>query len=490
MWIHTRNSMMKLSSKFSDLAIAISTIAVFILSANGCTKVDDSLGYNLMPDNQKMTVHIDTLSGVKTYLYRFDSIVSSNLAYAYAGKEYSPVYGERRNSFIIQFLPSSIPYEDGFGLDPIIDTLYLALALDNTHGNTDVEQTFEVFRVYCDTLSVDSTYYSNFPVSRFIKEDEMLFTFKHSGKENLVTALEPTAFGREFMESLVKLDTAVYRDDSLFQKTYNGLYIRPAAQSPRDAATYVWSLSSSDTYMVLNVRDHDSIDHTLIHDTLSAVYSILDGTKYGNLSINLADFDYTGTELGNLQTQTDNFTDTLTTQPVCYVQTMGGVDTRLSLSDIAEQLYKLRVTEQGDTLSIMINQAAMYVRIDEQTVEGLNTAPARLGSYLNIRNMTPVPDYMYAYEKNMQSSNSSYVLPYNGFLNRSNYYYPLDITSYIQHLMANETLPEDSDRRLSEIFYLSASAYDFFGFGNVALKGYGSDRPIDIVVTYTLINNK
>lgn len=480
---------MKLSSKFSDLAIALSTIAVFVFSANGCTKVDDSIGHNIVPNDQKMTVHIDTLSGVKTYLYRFDSIVSSNLEYAYAGKEYSSVYGERRNSFVIQFLPSSIPYKTGFGLDPIVDTLYLALAIDNTHGNTDVEQTFEVLRVYCDTLSVDSTYYSNFPISRFIKEDEVLFTFKHSGKENLVTALEPTALGREFMESLVKLDTAIYRNDSLFHKTYNGLYIRPVNESPRDAATYVWSLSSSKTYMVLNVRDHDSIDHTLIHDTLSAVYSILDGTKYGNLSINIVDFDYTGTPLGTLQAQTDDFTDTVTVQPECYVQMMGGVDTRLALDDVAQQLYKLRIID-GDTLSIMINQATMYIRIADQTVNGLNAAPTRLGSYLNIRNMTPIPDYMYAYEKSTQASDASYVLPYNGYLNRSNYYYPLNITSYIQHLMANETLPEDSDSRLSDVFYLSSSAYDFFGFGDVALKGYGSDQPIDIVVTYTLINNK
>lgn len=168
---------MKLSSKFSDLAIALLAIAVSVISINGCTKVDDSIGYNLMPDNQKMTVHIDTLSGVKTYLYRFDSIVSSNLEYAYLGKEYSSVFGERRNSLIIQFLPSSIPYESGFGLDPIVDTLYLSLAIDKTHGNTDVEQTFEVFRVYCDTLSVDSTYYSTF---RFHALSRKTKCFSHS----------------------------------------------------------------------------------------------------------------------------------------------------------------------------------------------------------------------------------------------------------------------------------------------------------------------
>jgi len=480
---------MKSSSKFSAIATALLSIAVSVTVMNGCSKVDDMIGYNMMPDNQKMAVHIDTLSGVRTYLYRFDSIVSSNLEYAYLGKEYSSTYGQRTNSLLIQFLPSSIPYESGFGIDPIIDTMYLALGIDQTHGNTDVEQTFEVFRVYCDTLSVDSTYYSNFPIARFINEDEPLFTFKHSGKNNLVTALSPTVYGREFMESLVKLDTAVYRSDSLFHSTYNGLYIRPAATSPRQAATYSWKLSGSDTYMVLNVRDHDSIDHALIHDTLSAAFSISDGSAYGNLSINMVDFDYSDSELGVLQSQTDNFTDTLTVQPICYVQTMGGVSTRLSLSDIASRLSALRVKD-GDTLSIMINQATMYAAIDDRTIDGLNTAPSRLGSYLNIRNMTPIPDYMYSYEKSTQSSNADYVLPYNGFLNRSNYYYPLNITSYIQHLMQNETLPENDGGRLSDIFYLSSSAYGFFGFGNVALKGYGSDRPIDIVVTYTLINNK
>lgn len=480
---------MKLSNKFSDLAIAISIIAISVLSVNGCTKVDDSLGYNLMPNNQRMSVHIDTLSGIKTYLYRFDSIVSSNLGSAYFGSEYSTVFGLRQNGFVIQFLPNSIPYEDGFGIDPIADTLYLALAIDGSHGSTDVEQTFEVFRVYCDTLSVDSTYYSNFPISRFIREDEVLFTFTHSGTDNIVVPLTPTVLGREFLKSFVELDTAIYKNDSLFHLNYNGLYIRPASYSPKQAATYVASLTSSSSYMVLNVRDHDSIDHTLINDTLSATFSIYDGSDYNNLSINLVDFDYSGSELGTLQAQTSDFTDTLNTQPLCFVQTMGGVDTRLSLEQIAEQLASLRVDENGDTLSIMINQAAMYIRIGEQTVDGLNNAPSRLGSYLNIRNMTPIPDYLYTYEKSMQSSSSDYVLPYNGYLNRSNYYYPLNITSYIQHLMANESLPAGSSQRLSDIFYLSASAYDFFGFGDVSLKGYGSDYPIEIVVTYTLIKN-
>ncbi len=479
---------MKLPSKLSALATALLSVAASVTLMNGCSKVDDMIGYNLMPDNQKMTVHIDTLRGIRTSLYRFDSIVSSNLEYAYLGKEYSTTYGQRTNSFLIQFLPASIPYESGFGIDPIIDTLYLALGIEKANGNTDIEQTFEIFRVYCDTLSVDSTYYTNFPIAQFIKEDEPLFTFKHSGKNNLVTALTPTAFGREFMESLVKLDTAVYHNDSLFHRTYNGLYIRPAATSPRQAATYSWKLSGNDTYMVLNVRDHDSIDHALIHDTLSAAFSISDGTTYGNLSINTVDFDYTDSELGVAQLQTDNFTDT-TARSTCYVQAMGGVSTRVSLADIAADLAALRVKD-GDTLSVMINQAIMYVKMEDRTTAGLNAAPDRLGSYLNIRRMTPIPDYMYTYEHSTQVSNSDYVLPYNGFLNRSNYYYPLNITSYIQHLLANESLPADSPERLSDVFYLSSAAYDFFEFGNVALKGYSSDCPIDIVVTYTLINNK
>ena len=138
----------------------------------------------------------------------------------------------------------------------------------------------------------------------------------------------------------------------------------------------------------------------------------------------------------------------------------------------------------------MINQAMLYVEMenwiegDMVTVDYMNAAPDRLGSYLNMRTSgtegytpSPIPDYLYDYEKNVQASDESYVLPYNGYLNRSNGYYELNISSYIQQIMKG-TMKKD--------ILLGPSGYDFMGYGQVALKGAGA-QPMRLSITYTLI---
>lgn len=485
--MHTNNSMMKCSSKILDTVKAFAAAAFFMVSVNSCTDVDDSLGYNLIPDNQKMSVWIDTLTGVDTYLFRYDSVSSSGLGSVYFGRENSSVFGSRTNSFIIQFLPTSIPYEGGFGLDPIVDSLYIEFPLTTSHGNTDVEQTFNVYALKDIELFEDSTYYTNFDVSPYIDRSQLLFTFKHKGKNDIKQAMTPTALGREFMESLVTLDTAIYKNDTLFQKSYPGLYFTPADDSPRDAATYVTSLQ--DAYMVLYVRDHDTIDHALIRDTLSASYYFYDSNDYGNVSINMVSHDYSGTLLGQYEAQTNGFTDTSATSPTvqsAFVQTMGGVSTYVRFSEaIAKSLkglLKKPGENGGDSIqysSMLINQARIFFYMDDSSTPNLNAAEDRLGMYLNQKNLTPIPDYLYTTERNIQlQSDADYVLPYNGYLNRSNGYYVMDITSYIQQLMQGS---------LSRGVFLAPQAYGFFDFGNVELRGSAAGEPIRIVVTYTLI---
>ncbi|MBP3425140.1 MAG: DUF4270 family protein [Rikenellaceae bacterium] len=468
-------------------------VAVCIAGAVGCTEVNYDLGYDFIPESQRMTLHFDTLTGVKTYLYRYDSVLSSNTGYVFLGKVADQTFGKRTNSCLVQYLPVSIPYKGGFGINPIIDSLYLRVAIASYNGDTTIDQKFNIYAINKDSgLNYDSLYYTNLDVEEYYKPENLLFTFNYKGKSNIATKLEPTTLGRELMQQLISVDTAVYNNDSLWRKNFAGFYITPDPTSP-NAATYQFALD--DAYMQLWLRDHDSIDQAKIKDTLTAWYYFYDGEEYASLSVNLADYDYEGSTLGELQTQTNNFTDTVMVQPTIYVQTWGGVISRLRFPDeLVDALNELKYTtnEDGTRIehSVMINQAMLYVEMKEwvegdmTTVDYMNAAPNRLGSYLNMRSSgtegytpSPIPDYLYDYEKNYQISDENYVLPYNGYLNRSNGYYELNISSYIQQIMKG-TMKKD--------ILLGPSGYDFFGYGHVALQGAGA-RPMKLSMTYTLI---
>ncbi len=498
---------MNCSNKSLDILKALCATAILLVSVNACTEVDDRLGASLLPQNQKMKVRVDTLLGTKTYLYKEDSVASGRLGYAYFGKEQDAVFGKRKNSFLVQFLPSMpVSYRSGtayknFGIDPIIDSVYIILPLYNVHGDTTqvagVGQMFDVYEVVYDPeewqLSRDSTYYANFPIDEY--KGDKLFSFTHYGHRDVSTRLFPTAEGKDYLKRIVNMDMDDFKDDSLFHISFKGLYVTPSDASRQDAAVYASALSSAG--MVMYSRCHDTLDVKAIYDTVYTTFTFRDTddssngyytVPYSNVSINMVDFDYSGSTLGLLETTTNGFTDTLetsATQPLMYVQSMGGVTGYMRFTD--DMIDKLRdlKNESGVEHDILISQAMMYIWLDGGwNTATLNNSIKRLGSYSDLQTLTPIPDYMYTYEAYQQQNNAEYALPYNGYLNRSNGYYALDITSFVQQLAKGE--PGDPNL-INPIINIAPEAYSFFSFGQSIVQGYDSSKPIKIRLTYTLI---
>ena len=77
-----------------------------VLALGSCTTVDDTLGGNLIPDNQQMRAGFISIDGlnprkyVETRLFKTDSIVSSNISYGYFGSQLNDTLGERKAGFL------------------------------------------------------------------------------------------------------------------------------------------------------------------------------------------------------------------------------------------------------------------------------------------------------------------------------------------------------------------------------------------------------
>ena len=491
--------------------------ASILFTLGACTEVDDRLGGDLVPKNQHMEIEVTSpAAGVKTYLFREDSLPSSRTGSAWFGRTFDSkgIFGAETRGAVLQFMPSSRPYDEaeGYGIDPIVDSAVIMFALNGVRGDTTVVQRFDVWEISADQpkLSRDSVYYTNFPVERY--KGRRLFEFSHNGRRDVATKLFPTAAGKEYLDKIVTLPWNEYVSDSLFLEKFRGLYIAPADDSPA-AALYGADLTASG--IGLYVRNHDTLDTSAIYDTLLTTFLFRDtdvaatttstSIAWDNVSVNVSKFDYTGSVLGTLEQATMGFTDTLPTSTplsTLYVQGGGGVGAYLRFTDeIVEEIrsLKFKIDETGVEVGkdIFINQAVMRIAIDDPTVAGLDGSMTRIGSYLNPKRRLPIPDYQYVSELNENLSRqleaqqygttaTPYMLPYNGYLNRSNAYYELDITSYIQQIAKVDE--QDPDHMfISPSIFLGPEAYGLVGAGQSVLKGFGSDRPISIRITYTII---
>ena len=124
----------------------------------GCTDADDTLGGNLVPEDQQMNAGYAVFDGrgidqlnprkfVETRLFQTDSIVSSNLSNGYMGTMANDTFGMRKAGFLSQFVTHySIP-AGYFGYKPFLDSVQILLSIDGYGADTLTDQRFGVYEV-------------------------------------------------------------------------------------------------------------------------------------------------------------------------------------------------------------------------------------------------------------------------------------------------------------------------------------------------------
>ena len=483
----------KMSLRRAFSAVMVLVAAVVALSA--CTEVNDAIGSDLIPENQRMTIRIDTLHNLETYQTQSDSVKSRIVGSsdAFLGQLRNDTFGLRRCSFIGQFLPTQVPYTAGFGLDPILDSVMFTYSISDYKGDTMASQKFFAYEVNKPFIPEDSTFYVTFDAEGYINP-EPLFEFEITSPTATSSRAHLTEAGRKFVKRLMETDTVTYYNDTLWVNKFHGLYVAPA--NPDQKSKVIYSTETSYTGLELWMRDHDSVDHNLIYDTIYAAYAFYaKDAKVGNISANVVEHDYTGSIVGSL-----GINDTLAgdpTQRTIYVEGMGGVMGYLKVTD---QFIDM-LTDLGDEMknggysTVSINQAMLYMPLTVDVtnpaerpaaIPFLDAAPTRLGLYTNFASQTGIPDYDPEYEETLSSTyGDEYKLPYGGELNRSRGCYTMDITAYIQR-MWSDYLKADGDLQKIQYrsIYIAPTVKELFTLGQVALRG---DEDLQVVLTYTLM---
>ncbi len=533
---------------------------VAIMSVGCTTEVDYTLGSEFVPTKQNMELKrrvyrlgemregdsVERCQLLQTRLYQTDSVASVNLGMGYFGAERSDVYGERRAGFMSQMVFSmSLGEERGWGYRPIFDSMVLALYIMDFHGDTIPKRKFNVYEITSNAYvkeSKDTAYYINFDPTPYISS-EPIFTFEYPNqekgvyvgdKENPLSSrvkLNETSATREYISRLMlttNLDANggyAYDVDSLyvsgneaaFVDVVKGVYIAPAEDIEGDGAMFATDLEN--TAMILYARSRYEEDPTIIRDTAQMVYNFyIDPAQrdmeVGNVSINRVthNFDsaaFTASDVDQALSVAER-PEVL----VGYVDGMGGVVTEVWFTDeFIQSLADIALSEQDAVVSV--NQAHMNIYLEgadyEHTFDPLgmgeimNSAMERAGMYVKYGMLVGITDYPYGFE-------SSHTLDYNGYLNRSLAAYTMDISTYVQSLMAAaqanvddngvvefEKISEDYEPKAESLvgyrrFYIGPEAAARFGFNRQAI--YGTDgeidgvknpAPITLDMTYTIV---
>ena len=260
----------KMSLRRAISALVALCAAVVMLGA--CTEVDDALGSDLIPENQRMTIRIDTLRNLETYIAQSDSVKSriKGSGYAYIGQLRNDTFGLRRCSFISQILPTQLPYRAGFGIDPIFDSVIFTYSISDYKGDTMAAQKFYVYEVNRKFVPEDSTFYVNFDAEGYVNP-EPLFEFEITSPTKTSSRAYPTEAGLDYIKRLMQTDTVTYYNDTLWVNKFHGLYVVP--EQTDSESKVIYRTETSYTGLELWLRDHDSIDNNLILDTIVASYA-------------------------------------------------------------------------------------------------------------------------------------------------------------------------------------------------------------------------
>lgn len=484
---------MKRFNNFRRMLLPVAALAATIgLTLGGCTKVDDTLGGNLIPDNQQMRAgyvqlpradELNPKKYVETRLFQTDSIVSSNITYGYMGSMLNDTLGHRSAGFLSQMVNYYKVDSGYFGYMPIFDSAQILLKVTSFGRDSVTEQSFAVYEVVSNKYLTekpiapnksqrDSTFYLNFdPVAEGVyNPDEPLFTFtlggegKYPSTTSAVT-LEPTEAGKKYIRRLMLQegeyagDYSIYSADSLkyWVEAFKGLYIAPNPEKPLTEYGKGTIFATELTYSGLSVYGRNRVkdDPSLIKDTIDMVYYFYkDGAEFGSVSVNNVKHDYEEATIArriNIEEARET-AENRPENPLVYVEGMGGVVTEMTFSpeffaELEAEIAKGNA-DGKNFKTLAFSQVRMSIYFNDSDYEWekiadgtagdilrmtdqMNAYPARLGMYTNYKTLTPISDYAYIYEQNY---GSSVTLAYNGKINRSRGCYVMDITGYMQQL--------------------------------------------------------
>lgn len=437
---------MKLAKNICKLILTLTIISIF----SSCNK-NEEIGVEIQPDQAKLNVGFRNDFTVYAYSKLTDSILTDESTFNLLGSYLDPIFGKTSASIYTQVLLAD--NNVSFGQNPVFDSLVLCLAYNGYYGDTTTYLKVHVYELN-ESFYHDSLYYSNRNIGNY-GIDYANKTFKPRPKDSVTVngktygphlriRLKNT-LAQKFINASGTADLA---NNTNFLNFFKGLYIKADPVSAGGSVLYFSLLNQlSGLYLFYHNDSVGSLTYRFVVDGTSARF-----TNFNHYSYFGADADFKSQISG----------DTLKGANTVYVQSMGGVKTKIKFPDVYSKLAVFG--------NVVINKAELILKVDESTLSGFNP-PDRLAlaKITEGDKMVFLPD---------QALGNAY---FGGYYNSTTKEYRFTISKYIQQLIST---PGEANYGIYLMVSGAADRAD-----RVVLDGYAkTPGNIRLEVTYTKIN--
>ena len=327
-------------------------IGALILAFSACKKSPNTIGNNLLDDNNYIGVFRTDTTEIVCYSYIDDSIGTKNVTYGLLGSTLDPVFGLTQAGFYTQFHLSTAGHN--FGESPVVDSIVLQLCLNNYYGDTTTMQTVHVYEI-TDTLSSSQTYCNFMEVAHEAIDLANSYQFHPHpststnivGNDTVKHAIIRIPLSQELGNYLINLDSTYYTTSELFKEHFKGLYVTSDVVSQEGAISSIALTNNSITTLQLHYHNPATPDKPKRYDfyvTSSDVF------------FNHFDHDYSQGSPEFYQQVVEG--DTTLGSSTIYAQTMGGVRTHIKFPNLEHWADTL------ENCHIIINEAKLILSSD------------------------------------------------------------------------------------------------------------------------------
>jgi len=440
------------------------TLLFCTLLLSSCIAIDKTLGGNLIPTDQDLTIATATFDlPIDSRLS--DSLQSNNHFFIYDsgapylfGACYDPIFGLTQAGAVFQFYPYNL-YGSGISLGDNPEPLSLTI--------TWVKQ---------QSIVLDQSQLT-VPQNIFLHEVTTEITYKSAYNNSLepqdwnpVPISQPGQlyFGGDTIRLSLSLDyakellsaTQEERDSSaLFSQRFKGLYLR--AESPEWVANAGRLTFAGSPSMVLRYKTDGSESDSTLYFYIGAGYEF-NSIVHSNASIDPHPSEH------------------------IYYQGFAGYKPYVDFVALIQNITTWAELSQIDVKKLLISSAQMVLSYDgaiDYTV--INQYPASLYPYT--RKFTDTTSY-YVPIDNFYASNS------DGAINRSKYLYSMNITSYLQSLLKKDEVTEQDNTWLMESTYYADETtgatyyfYNKYSYPLATYKGLATDAKPKLIITYSVL---
>lgn len=347
------------STTLTGLALMIGTL---LLAFAACKKSPETIGNNLISDNDYINVYYTDTVSIECHSY-FDSVSTRNTSNALLGSMKDPIFGTSEAGFYSQFRLSLAG--QSFGDDPIVDSLVLQLSIANYYGDTNVIQTVHVYEL-ADTLSTSESYYNHSTVA--VNPIDYANSYQFSprprttmhalGTDTVNHAIIRIPLSDVLGDYLIHLDSTDYSQPDYFKESFKGLYVTCDPVSQPGAITYINMTDNTNTLLQLYYHNAATPEKPMRYD-----YYVTSSDTY----FNHIDHDYSQGSSEFVDQLVNG--NTAAGQQTVYLQTMGGVRTRLFMPNLDHWCDSLEGSH------IIINKAKLILPVNEMMVDSVFRRP-------------------------------------------------------------------------------------------------------------------